>query len=115
MSVQSQLRYRGEALINWARSAGPNTHDMLKKHLENRADLVNGLKTAGRMRELARLHGDVRFEEVCAYALPLNITALRSVESILKQQADRRSVQAVTPIPIPHENLRGADYYGGVQ
>lgn len=115
--IAHQRMLEGEplALSNWARLAGPNTQTMIKQHLENRTDLVNGLKTARRMRELARIHGDERFEEVCAYAVPLNITALRSVESILKQQADRRSNQTVMPIPIAHENLRGAAYYGGAQ
>jgi hypothetical protein len=35
------------------------------------------------MRDLARDYGEQRFEAACAYALPLNITTLRSVTSIL--------------------------------
>jgi hypothetical protein len=103
------------ALATWARLVGPQTTAMLQHHLGSRTDLVNGLKTARRMRELARFYGDARFEEVCNYALQLNITAFRSVESILKQQADRRAAQLAAPFPIPHENLRGASYYGDGQ
>lgn len=115
--VAHQRALEGEplALAKWARTVGPHTQAMLTHHLENRADLVNGIKTARRMRELARLHGEARFEEVCAYAVPLNITAFRSVESILKQQADRQSTAKAPPVPLPHENLRGASYYGGAQ
>ena len=56
--------------------------------------------------------GEARFEEVCLYALALNITALRSVESILRQAADKRAKAPERPtIPAIHENVRGANYY----
>ena len=86
---------------------------MIRHHLENRSDAVNGLKAARRMRDMARLHGDARFEEACAYALPLNITALRSVESILKQAPDKRVKSTTGNVNRPaHDNVRGAAYYG---
>lgn len=115
--IAHQRMLEGEplSLVTWASAVGPHTHAMLQHHLKNRTDLVNGLKTARRMRELARVHGDARFEEVCAYALPLNIVALRSVESIIKHQADRRAIPTAPPAPASHENLRGAAYYGGSQ
>ena len=104
------------ALQRWATGAGAFTDKMIRHHLHDRADLVNGLKAARRMRELARVHGEARFEEVCAYAWPLNITALRSVESILKQQADRQQAQqwAASKPPAVHENVRGPAYYAGL-
>lgn len=102
-----------KALMLWAESVGPNAAAMIRHHLENRSDAVNGLKAARRMREMARLHGDARFEEACAYALPLNITALRSVESILKQAPDKRGKPTTGNINRPaHDNVRGAAYYG---
>ena len=102
------------ALQRWASAVGAFTDKMIRHHLADRADLVNGLKAARRMRELARVHGEARFEEVCAYAWPLNITALRSVESILKQQADRQQAQLAAAKPLAaHENVRGPAYYGG--
>lgn len=102
-----------KALMQWAESVGANTTAMIRHHLENRSDAVNGLKAARRMRDMARLHGDARFEEACAYALPLNITALRSVESILKQSPDKRAGEATGVAPRPaHGNVRGAAYFG---
>lgn len=101
------------ALATWARQAPPHTQAMMLHHLEQRSDLTNGVRTARRLRELARAHGDARFEEVCAYALPLNITALRSIESILRGNADRRPPAAgKIAAPIAHENVRGAGYFG---
>lgn len=102
-----------KALSLWAASVGPNTTAMIRHHLGNRSDAVNGLKAARRMRDMARLHGDARFEEACAYALPLNITALRSVESILKQSPDKRPGKATSIASRPaHDNVRGAAYFG---
>ena len=87
---------------------------MIQHHLQDRADLTNGLRAARRMRDMARIHGETRFEEVCAYALPLNITALRSVESILKKSPDKSAKKAVpTAVRPSHDNVRGAGYFGG--
>lgn len=99
-------------LANWAASLGPNSQRMVLHHLKDRNDATNGLRAARRLRELARLYGDARFEEVCAYALPLNMTSLRSVTSILKSSPDRRREGAASPSSRPVGDLRGAQYYG---
>lgn len=102
-----------KALMLWAGNVGPNATAMIRHHVENRSDAANGLKAARRMRDMARLHGEARFEEACTYALPLNITALRSVESILKQSPDKRPQQPTGIAPRPaHDNVRGATYFG---
>jgi transposase len=103
-------------LASWASAAGNATKRMMDHHLTQRVDLTNGLKTARRLRELARLHGQARFEEVCAYALQLNITALRSIESILKHGADKRQHgERIAVRRHAHENVRGGGYFGGAQ
>lgn len=112
---QRVLEGEPSAMIAWASSVGPNTHKMFEHHLKNRHDLVNGLQTAKRMRELARNFGEARFEEVCTYALSLNITALRSVKSILRNQADRQALSQPLATPAVHENVRGPAYYGGAK
>lgn len=105
-----------KALLQWAASVGPSSTEMIRHHLEDRADATNGLKAARRMREFARLYGDQRFEEACAYALPLNITTLRSMESILKQSPDKLSKPAASfKTRAHHEHVRGANYYGEFQ
>lgn len=101
------------ALAAWAQSVGPSTARMIEFHLTLRSDRTNGLRAARRMRELAKEYGEQRFEEVCTYALPLNMTALRSVTSILKESADKRSKAPVaTTPPTTHAHVRGPDYFG---
>lgn len=106
------LQGEPKALAAWAASVGPSTAAMLRHHLQDRSDAANGLRAAHKLRDLARLHGEARFEEVCRYALALHITALRSIESILRQDADKRAKAPPRPTaPAIHENVRGANYY----
>jgi len=104
------------ALLAWAKTVGASTEKMITYHLIERDDLTNGVRAARKMRELARLHSESRFEAVCAYALALNITALRSVESIIKKNADIQAQQKggteTIGTRVAHSNVRGADYFG---
>ena len=100
------------ALLAWAMNVGGNVELMIRHQLENRSDITNVVKAARRMRDLARDYGEVRFEEVCAYAMPLNITSLRSITSILKEDADKRfSITQAPKVKIIGE-LRGPSYFG---
>jgi hypothetical protein len=100
--------------MSWATGIGPATESMFSHHLRERADATNGLRTSRRLRELAREFGDQRFEEVCAYASKLNMSSLRSIESILKTSPDKRPRADASSAAKqnPHENVRGAIYYG---
>lgn len=101
-----------QSLSQWSKCVGVHTAAMIAYHLEDRADQVNGLKTARRLRQLARDFGESRLEEVCAYALPRNLKVIRSIESILRTQSDRQvDGNLPTDRSAPHENIRGADYY----
>lgn len=100
-------------LLQWATSVGEKASAMIKFHITDRRDRGNGLRAAKRLRELARDFGEARFESACGYALKSNITSLRAVESILKNQADLRPPRSTTPYNRPtHSNLRGAQYFG---
>lgn len=98
-------------LTAWAVGVGPNAALMMDHHLQQRHDAANGLKAAQRLRDLARHYGDERFEQVCAYALPLNITTLRGVTSILKEEADLRARRSPPKVPAVVGEVRGADYF----
>ncbi|HQR56454.1 MAG TPA: IS21 family transposase [Burkholderiaceae bacterium] len=99
-------------LATWAATLGTNAQRLILHHLEDRRDITNGVKAARRLRELARLYGDERFEEVCAYALRLNMTSLRSISSILKTSPDKRRRDATPARPRPDGDVRGAQYFG---
>lgn len=89
---------------------------MFTHHLMERHDLTNGLKAARKLRDLAREHGDDRFLAACHYAQTCNITALRSIESILKKKADSMAQQGAQQkdqdAREAHEDVRGPEYFG---
>lgn len=109
---QRVLEGEPRALMQWATAVGVNTEKMISYHLHDRRDSANGMRAARRMRDLARDYGDQRFESACGYALPLNITALRSIISILTNHADLRPRVATPPHHSEHANLRGPQYFG---
>jgi transposase len=109
---QRVLEGEPKALMQWATAVGVSAQEMIGYHLNGRRDPANGMRAARRMRDLARDHGEDRFESVCRYALPLNITSLRSITSILTNQADLRPRAAMPPPRMEHDNLRGAQYFG---
>lgn len=63
--------------------------------------MANGHKAAGALRKEARLHGEQHLEEACAYALAIRTFALKSLQSILREQPDKRPVLSAQPIPLP--------------
>lgn len=74
--------------------------------------MASGHKAASALRKEARLHGYARLEEACAYALTIKTFALKSLQSILREQSDKRPGLKALPSSTPaHENLRGAHYF----
>lgn len=109
---QRALEGEPRALLEWAKTVGESAHKMISHHVYDRTD-GHGLKAARKLRELARDHGEVRFEEVCAYAVPRNAMTLRSVQSILNSSVDLQPRSGGTPSIRPtHDNLRGPNYFG---
>jgi transposase len=102
------------ALLAWGANVGPALLRHLNYHLTERIDVANGHKAASSLRKEARLHGDERLEEACAYALTIKTFALKSLQSILREQPDKRPSLKALPTPkLVHENLRGAHYFAG--
>lgn len=104
------------ALMKWAKNAGEHVERMIIYHLTERHDPTNGLRAARKMRELSKLYGEARFEAVCKYALSLNLTALRSIESIIKSDADLRArhIETISQTinRTAHSDVRGPNYFG---
>ncbi len=101
-----------QALLAWGNLVGPSVLRHLTYHLTERSDVASGRKAASALRKEARLHGSERLEEACTHALTLNTFALKSVQSILREQPDKRPSFKSPPASAPaHENLRGPQYF----
>lgn len=112
LNHQRALEGEPRELMEWAKSVGENAYKMIKYHVYDRTD-GHGLRAARKLRDIARDHGQVRFEEVCAYALTRNATTLRSVQSIFSSSVDLQPRAAGSPTSRPaHDNVRGGNYFG---
>jgi len=64
---------------------------------------------------LARRYGTARLEAACARAHAVEARSYRQVDAMLKRGLDRTPLPvqtALVPTPaIPHEHLRGPEYY----
>ncbi len=110
VSHQRVLEGEPKALMDWAATAGPMTLQMITHHLTERSDGPNGLKAANNIRQLARLHGEARIEQICGYALPLRITALRDLKSILSSGIDQRPKSPTSNV-VAMADVRGSSYF----
>lgn len=112
ISHQRVLDGEPKLLMSWAKAVGEHTEAMLRYQLQERSDLTNGLRAARRFRDLAREYGDERFEEVCRYAIPLSMTSMKSIKSILANAPDKKKRDRTATPRASHPNVRGATYYG---
>ncbi len=113
-SHKAVQQWSEDEALSWAGSIGPNTQAVLRIQLTKAIGYHMGYRITQAMKSLAKIHGDTRLEEACAYALPHKITKMPDLRSILDKKLDR----LLSPSPhckaIPdneHENIRGASYY----
>lgn len=108
---QYHLSDTPDALREWAQDYGPATLAFVSKHLEERRDFANGLKSIRALRRDVRKEGwSERLEAACHYALTRNILTYDRLRSIMKKELYRREPEACANPPM-HENLRGAAYF----
>lgn len=101
-----------DALLSWAQSVGPHTHEYAQRNLAERTQFANGLKTVQNLRRWSReLPSLERLESACAYAIKINALPLGRLQSIVRHEADRREKPLALPQSTLHTNLRGADYF----
>jgi transposase len=102
-----------ERIIRWAEQSGPATAGVIQTILERRAHPQQGFRSALGILRLGKGFGEERLEAACRRALRIGSCSYKSIESILRQGLDRQTLPepAQPPLPIAHENIRGADYY----
>ena len=113
---RAHLEWTPSRLVNWAASIGPAVAEVADTILRSRPHPEHGYRACLGLMRLASRYGEERVSAACERALAINGASYRSVESILKNGLDRvplphAQLTLVTPAPVEHENLRGADYY----
>jgi transposase len=104
-------------LLRQAGEVGSRTAALVEIILRERRHPEQGFRSCIGILRLAKAHGRDRLEAACARALDIGARSYTSVNSILKNNLDRRrpdkaTAQSATDGPaITHPNIRGATYF----
>ncbi len=91
---------------------GPDTVALVDVIMRERRHPEQGFRSCIGIIGLARTYGAERLEAACARALQIGTRSYTSVNSILKNNIDRKAPEPATDRPaITHLNIRGAGYF----
>ena len=101
-----------ERLKRNAGEIGRNTAALVEVIMRERRHPEQGFRACIGIIGLARTYGPDRLEAACARALEIGARSYTSVNSILKNNIDRKRSEPATDGPaITHSNIRGARYF----
>jgi transposase len=101
-----------ERLQRQAGEVGPGASALVDIILRERRHPEQGFRACIGILRLAKAHGTQRLEAACNRALEIGARSYSSVNSILKNNLDRRRPEPATDGPaITHPNIRGAAYF----
>ncbi|MCP5092481.1 MAG: IS21 family transposase [Gammaproteobacteria bacterium] len=101
-----------ERLKRKACEVGPDTGALVDLIMRERRHPEQGFRACIGIIRLARTYGPDRLEAACTRALEIGTRSYTSVNSILKNNIDRRRSEPATDGPaITHPNIRGAGYF----
>ncbi|MCJ7548234.1 MAG: IS21 family transposase [Anaerolineae bacterium] len=98
-------------LLNWARSIGPETEQIIEKVLESRKYPPQAFKSCMGILALAKEHGHGRLNRACRRALSFGLYSLSGIRNILDRRLEEESSPELDLQLGEHENLRGSAYY----
>jgi transposase len=102
-----------ERLLRWAEETGKATAKLVETILTSRPHPQHGYRACLGIMRLGKTYGEVRLEAASRRALAIGACSYKSVESILKNNLDKKPLPPTTveSPAIEHNNLRGPDYY----
>jgi len=101
-----------ERIKRQAGKVGPNTKALVEIIMREKPHPVQGFRACIGIVKLARQYGVQRLEAACERAIDIGARSYTSVQSILKNNLDRKRPENATDgSPITHPNIRGANYF----
>lgn len=95
-----------------AAEIGRSTTILVELIMRERRHPEQGFRSCIGIVRLAKTHGSDRLEAACQRALEIGARSYSSVNSILKNNLDRKRPETATDGPaITHSNIRGSDYF----
>ena len=111
---QAHAEWQPSRFIRWAATIGPQTAALVAAILADRPHPEQGYRSCLGILRLAKRYDPARLEAACARALAAGARSYRHVDAILKRGLERAAAAAdpvAAPVTVPHENIRGRDYY----
>jgi transposase len=110
---QAHAEWQPSRFIQWAATIGPQTAALVAAILADRPHPEQGYRSCLGILRLAKRYDAARLEAACARALTAGARSYRHVDAILTRGLDRvvAAAPAAAPDAVPHENIRGRDYY----
>jgi transposase len=101
-----------ERIRRQAGDVGPATEALVDIIMRHKTHPEQGFRSCIGIVRLARTHGAERLEAACSRAIEIGARSYTSVNSILKNNLDRRTRQRAADGPaITHDNIRGPKYF----
>ncbi len=102
-----------ERLIRWAGETGEATAQLIAAILSRHTHPRYGFRSALGILALTKHFDKDRIEAACRRDLAIGGTGSRIVRSILETGLDKNLLpeQAVLPLAVTHDNIRGGTYY----
>lgn len=99
-------------LLNWAISIGENTRAFTQKKLDEAHYPANVYSSIIAILNKAKVYGRAELDMALGYALCINASNVKSIESILSKKLYIQQSNNITSTVVNnHENIRGQDYY----
>lgn len=112
---RQHLEWTPSRFIRWGEGIGTAAGQLIEAILAERPHPEQGYRSCLGILRLERRYGRERLEAACARALAVRARSYRDVDAILKHGLDRLPPPAApisaAPLPLVHENVRGAAYY----
>ena len=101
-----------QRLLNWATSIGNNAKEFVQNRLDTADYPMNAYKSIIAILSLSKMYGKIELDLALAYAMSINATSVKSINSILSKKLYMQPVNNTTnPTLNNHKNIRGKDYY----
>jgi len=107
--------HNAESYRQWAISIGTYAPLVIEHQFATARHSALALKACSDLKLMAKTFGAERFEAACCEALRIKSPTRKSIRSLLQNRLEhrrRRNSDGSGKIP-PHDNVRGADYFGG--
>jgi len=99
-------------LLNWSSSIGASAKEFVQNRLDTATYPVKAYRSIIAILSLAKIYGKLELNLALQYAISINATSTKSIESILSKKLYMQPVNNVTnQVLNNHKNIRGKDYY----